>query len=140
MRTIKILFVLFLVTALFGCSGDDDTNFFYELVTIEEVELPEKLERGETYTIAVSYFRPSNCHSFSGFDYNGLGNERTVAIVNVVVNDGDCSAIERADLIEVSFDFLVGKEESYIFRFWQGRDDNGNNQFLTVELPVIEKS
>ncbi len=138
MRRIKIISVFLLLVAFTGCLDDDDgTNFFYELVTVEEVEIPQQFNRGETYTITVSYFRPSDCHSFAGFDYNRLSNERTVAVVNVVVDEGDCRDLDSANMVKQSFDFFVGSEDSYIFRFWQGKDDNGDSQFLIVEVPVV---
>ncbi|GAA4279398.1 hypothetical protein [Aquimarina mytili] len=138
MREIKIILAFFLVSTIFGCSGDDNTKFFYELVPIEEVMIPSEFNSNETYRITVSYYRPSDCHAFNGFDYDRLDNERTVAVVNVVVDRDNCRAIERLDLIDVSFDFLVGQEESYIFRFWQGKNENGDNQFLTIEVPVVQ--
>jgi len=138
MRTIDVILALFIGTTLVGCSGDDNTRFFYELVAVEEVMLPKAFERGEIYEIEVSYFRPTDCHSFSGLDFNRIGNERTVAIVNVIVDQEKCTPIERLDLIDVSFDFRVGQEESYIFRFWQGKNQNGDNQFLTIEIPVVQ--
>jgi len=137
MRRIKVSFVFFLVVIFVGCSTDDDTNFFYELVTAQETTLPDQFNRGETYTITVSYYRATNCHSFSGFDYTKLGNERTVSIVNLVVNEGDCKDLEKKNLTEASFDFFVGQEDSYVFRFWQGRNENGDNQFLIKEVPVL---
>ncbi|WP_438710554.1 hypothetical protein ACSTS3_17070 [Aquimarina muelleri] len=137
MRRIKIIFAFFLVTIFIGCSNDDETRFSYELVTVQKATLPDQFNRGETYTINVSYFRPTNCHSFSGFDYDRLGNERTVSIVNLVVNEGNCKEVEKKDLIEASFDFFVGQEDSYVFRFWQGRNENGDNQFLIIEVPVL---
>ncbi len=132
--------MIILSCCLTSCLDDDDAgiNFFYELVPIQEVDIPDQFTRGEDYEITVSYFRPSDCHSFSGFDYNRLSNERTVSIVNVVVNDRVCENLEETDLIEVSLNFLVGFEDSYIFRFWQGRNDQGENQFLTIEVPVVE--
>ena len=36
-----------------------------------------------------------------------------------------------------SINFIVGLEDSYVFRFWQGRDDQGENQFLIREIPVV---
>ncbi|GGX29892.1 hypothetical protein [Aquimarina muelleri] len=138
MRRIKIVFIFFLVTIFIGCSNDDDgTRFFYELVSVHEVTLPDQFNRGETYTISVSYYRPTDCHSFSGFDYNRLGNERTVSIVNLVIDEYNCKELEEKDLIEASFDFFVGQEDSYVFRFWQGRNENGDNQFLIIEVPVL---
>lgn len=141
MRKVKIILTFFLATIFSGCLNDDDNiPFFYDGVAIEEVTIPDQFTRGETYEITVSYFRPSTCHSFSGFDYDGFGNERTVAVINVVINDDTttCEDLQNTDLKEESFTFFVGGEDSYVFRFWQGRDDQGNNQFLTIEVPVME--
>ncbi len=140
MKNIKIVALFIFTICLSSCLNDDDAgiNFSYELVPIEEVSIPDQFIRGETYEITVSYFRPSDCHSFSGFDYDRLSNERTVSVVNVVVNDRICENLEQTDLVNVSFNFLVGFEDSYVFRFWQGRNDQGENQFLVMEIPVVE--
>ncbi len=140
MKRIKITITLFLVTLFFfGCSSDDDNqSFFYELVTIEQATLPDQFTRGQTYVVNVTYFRPSSCHSFVGFDYDRIANERTVAIVNLVVDQTNCTNLEETELIEESFNFIVGQENSYIFRFWQGKNNEGENQFLIIEVPVVE--
>ncbi len=142
MKKVKLTLAFFLVALFTGCLDDDDNiPFFYDAVAIEEVIIPDEFTRGETYKITVSYFRPSTCHSFSGFDYGGFGNERTVAVFNIVIDDDTtpCENLERTELVEASFTFFVGRENSYVFRFWQGRDDQGNNQFLTIEVPVVEE-
>ncbi|GAA4275052.1 hypothetical protein U6A24_16935 [Aquimarina gracilis] len=140
MKKVKIVLAFFLVAMLSCCLNDDDnTPFFYDAVAIEEVTIPDQFTRGETVEITVSYFRPSSCHSFSGFDYGGFGNERTVAVINVVIDNGTtCEDLSVTSLAQESFTFLVGQESSYVFRFWQGRDDQGNNKFLTIEVPVVE--
>ncbi|MDY8137172.1 hypothetical protein [Aquimarina sp. 2201CG5-10] len=140
MKEIKIFLIIAITFCFTGCSLDDDerTSFFYELVPIEAVNIPDEFERGRTYQITTSYFRPSTCHSFSGFDYDRLSNERTVSVVNVVFEDRPCDNLDQTDTIDVSFDFFVGNEDSYVFRFWQGRNDQGENQFLTIEVPVVQ--
>ncbi len=137
MRRVKIILVFFLVLIMPGCVDDDNTRFFFEAVKIEEVTIPDQFVRGETYEITVSYFRPSSCHAFSGFEYDGVGNERTVVAISVIIDNGTtCQDPDIIGLTEESFTFFVGNEDSYVFRFWQGRDDQGNNQFLTIEVPV----
>ncbi|WP_378180591.1 hypothetical protein [Aquimarina sp. SS2-1] len=140
MKKIQIIALIILTCCLSSCLNDDNDGiiFSYELVPIEEVDIPDQFIRGETYEITVSYFRPSDCHSFSGFDYDRLANERTVSVVNVVVNDRECEDLAQTDLIDASLNFLVGIEESYVFRFWQGRNDQGENQFLIREVPVVD--
>ncbi len=140
MRTIQLYLILSILTTFLGCSleEEEETNFLYELVTIEEATFPEEFIEGEVYTITVSYFRPTDCHSFYGFDYTQSDNERTVAVVNVVVDNNDCAMLEMTDSIDVSFDFLVGSEDLYIFKFWQGRNEEGENQYFSVEVPVLK--
>lgn len=133
--------MVILSISLTGCFNDDDlgTNFFYELVAIEEVVVPEQFISGETYEIKISYFRPSTCHSFNGFDYERISNERTVSIVNVVIESDTCEIIDKKELIDTSLDFYAGKEDSYVFRFWQGKNEQGENQFLILEVPVVKQ-
>ncbi|MBW1294076.1 hypothetical protein [Aquimarina litoralis] len=140
MKRIKIIALIILTSCLSSCLSDDDSgiSFSYELVPIEQIDIPEQFTRGQTYEITVSYFRPSDCHSFSGFDYDRVSNERTVSVVNVLVNDRECEDLAETDLIDASINFLVGFENSYVFRFWQGRDAQGENQFLVREIPVVD--
>jgi len=101
--------------------------------------LPDRFIRGETVEITVSYLRPSSCHSFSGFELEGTENERTVAIINVVIDDNTvCENLRESDLRSESFTFMVGLQNTYIFKFWQGKDAEGNNIFLTKEINVVE--
>lgn len=139
MKRILIITMVVLSICLTSCLNDDDgVRFSYELAPVEQVDIPDEFKRGETFKITVSYYRPSDCHSFSGFDYDILGNERTVSIVNVVLENEDCEDLKKTDLIDNSFNFIVGTENSYVFRFWQGRDDQGKNQYLRKEVPVVE--
>ena len=36
-----------------------------------------------------------------------------------------------------TFNFYVTSNGSYIFKFYQGEDTNGQDVFLTIEVPVI---
>ena len=135
----RIAFLLVLIVLGFSSCLDDNNDsipFYYELIPIEAVDIPSQFNSGETYTITTSYYRPSDCHSFSGYEYDRIGNERTVSVVNVVLDRVDCQDLEQLDLIDATFDFFVGNESSYTFRFWNGRNEQGENQFITVEVPV----
>lgn len=135
----KRLIVLVLVLVSFAsCSvGDDSVDFNLELLPIESVDIPNEFELGEVYPITVNYFRPSTCHSFREFYYLKENNERTVAVVNYEFLDNDCEVLED-ELVEATFNFIVTNNGSYIFKFWQGEDTNGENQYLTIEVPVID--
>lgn len=138
MNKLKIGILLFLTTLITGCELDDDgANFFYEFVPIQSVDIPDQFIRGEVVKITVFYQRPTDCHSFGGFDYQRDANQRTVAVVNIVVNNRPCNDLETEDPVEASFDFHVGLEESYVFRFWQGNNNQGDTEFLEIEVPVV---
>ena len=134
----KILAIVSLFFVLISCSVEDDTPNFYSVVLpVTEVEVPQEFVIGETYPIKVWYQRPSTCHAFNGFYYDKYLNERTVAVQNIVTEAGNCQSLED-ELVEASFDFYVTSNGSYIFKFWQGVDDNGEDIFLEIEVPVVD--
>jgi hypothetical protein len=42
------------------------------------------------------------------------------------------------ELVDATFNFIVTSNGTYIFKFWQGEDDNGNDLYYIVEVPVVE--
>ena len=38
--------------------------------------------------------------------------------------------------VETFFNFIVLYDEPYLFRFWAGKDENGNDEYLEIEVPV----
>lgn len=135
----QLISICLLTLVLTSCSlGDDSANKFYtEFLPIESVDMPQEFVMGETYEIGISYFRPSGCHIFYDFYYTSELNQRTVAVVNTVYQNVECQTFED-ELVEVSFNFLVTNNGTYVFRFWQGEDENGNDIYFVVEVPVIE--
>ncbi|WP_339895322.1 hypothetical protein [uncultured Algibacter sp.] len=135
----KKLLVICLTLILYAsCSIDDDsTSFSFEVLPVESVDIPDEFELGETYPITVSYLRPSTCHGFKEFYYLKENNERTVAPITYVFDNNDCETLED-NLVEATFNFIVTSNGSYIFKFWQGEDTDGESQYLIIEVPVIE--
>ncbi|GAA4890970.1 hypothetical protein GCM10023311_14090 [Flaviramulus aquimarinus] len=132
--------VLCLTLVLFSsCSlgNDDGTAFGFEVLPVEGVDIPNEFKLGETYPITVSYLRPTTCHGFKEFYYLKENNERTVAPITYVFNRNDCETLEE-ELVEASFNFKVTSNGSYIFKFWQGEDNDGGSQYLTIEVFVVE--
>jgi hypothetical protein len=134
----RIVVVCFIFMLLISCSLDDDaTGYSFEVLPVESVNIPNEFQLGEIYPITVSYFRPSTCHAFKEFYYLKENNEQTVAPITFVIDRNDCEIIED-ELVEASFNFKVTSYGSYIFKFWQGDDTNGEAQYLTIEVPVID--
>lgn len=134
----KLLLLCLTLILCASCSVDDDgTSFSFEILPVESVEIPEEFMLGEIYPITVSYLRPSTCHAFKEFYYLKDNNERTVAPITYVFEDNDCETLEDV-LIEATLNFKVTSNGSYIFKFWQGEGSDGESQYLTIEVPVVE--
>jgi len=137
----KILFLALIMSSMIfnSCVVDDnasDVQFSFELVPVDSVEMPLAFSLGSTYTISVIYKRPSTCHAFSNFEYvQQTGNVRTVAVVNFVTIGTDCETLEEEFKTE-TFGFNALSSEPYTFKFWQGRDDEGEDIYLVYEVPV----
>ncbi|MEM5565576.1 hypothetical protein WNY78_10695 [Psychroserpens sp. AS72] len=136
----KIFLLSFLITLLVSCTPDDSQlSFHTEVLPIESVTIPEEFQFGQVYEIGVTYFRPSGCHIFNNFYYDINDNERIVAVINTVYDDQPCDIYEQGENeVEVSFNFQVNSYETYTFKFFQGLDENDNDIYYIVEVPVVQ--
>lgn len=119
-----------------SCSLDNDSsNYSFEVLPVVSVDIPSEFTLGETYPITVTYLKPTTCHVFKEFYYSKNLNERTVAPVMIVYENDTCETLENVSE-DATFNFVVTSNGSYIFKFWQGEDANGDDQYLTIEVPV----
>jgi hypothetical protein len=132
----KILIFSLILVLSWSCSvPENDEDYSLEILPIESVDIPDSFTLGEVYPITVTYLRPSTCHLFKEFYYDKDSNTRTVAIIDYKFLKTDCEDLDN-ELTEATFNFQPTSLGSYIFKFWQGEDANGVNQFLTIEVPV----
>jgi hypothetical protein len=133
----KIIPLLTLFFILISCSSGDDTQYSFKLMPIESVDIPAEFTLGETYPITVHYTVPTSCYYFSSLYYDKDLNIRTIAIENAIAQRNNCQDLSAADGASTyTFNFYVTSNGSYIFKFYQGKDDQGNNIFLEYEVPV----
>lgn len=136
----RILFLVSLVFLLNSCSVDDDSiAYYYEILPVDSYEMPETFVFGETYPIKVYYKRPTTCHGFDGFYFKPELNTRTIGIQSIVVGQSDCVSIDESTPAQyATLNFSVAYHETYLFRFYKGQDENGEDIFEEVEVPVID--
>jgi uncharacterized membrane protein len=134
----KLLALSLALILCVSCSIDSDnnSNYSFEILPVESVDMPDEFVLGETYPITVSYLKTSSCQAFKEFYYVKNLNERTVAPIVYVFENNNCETLENV-LEQATFNFIVTSNGSYIFKFWQGEDTNGDDQYLTIEVPVI---
>jgi hypothetical protein len=134
----KIALFIVLITSFIGCSiNNDNTSYTYDVLPIDSYVVPTSFTLGQTYEIKLKYQNPSSCHIFQGIYYDKNLNTRTIAIQTAVKNNQTCST-EIPPLSEVSFNFEVTSNGSYIFKFYKGKDANGEDIFEDVEIPVVQ--
>ncbi len=136
MKKISLLLLMIGLLGLTGC-GDDDgsTGFQFVLLEVTEANFPEAFTVGETYSIEVTYQIPDACTFFETFDIIGTGQteRRVVAIASRFPEDACTLDIEERTS---TFQFEVFYDQLHVFHFFTGRDANGEDQFLTYEIPV----
>jgi hypothetical protein len=123
---------------LSGCDLEDDNSidFEYQVMPIESVDMANSFVKGSTYVISMTYTAPTGCYEFYNFSYQVEGHERTIAVVNTVYNDPTCEP--EPEQVEVNMDFMVTGDDVYVFKFFQGIDEEGQDLYYVVEVPVVE--
>tara|TARA_B110000503_G_scaffold138819_1_gene225757 strand:+ start:633 stop:1034 length:402 start_codon:yes stop_codon:yes gene_type:complete len=130
----KILLVVFTSIVLLSCSDNDVIDFEYTFVPIDEVTAPVSFTFGETDTLKLKYTLPNSCYHFNDVYYQYRDSTRIVAISAIKELDTYCTE----SLITAEFNLLVTarQEEDYLFKFWIGKDSDGENIFEEVIVPV----
>ncbi len=135
-RSYLILCAIILSITLGSCDlADDGENFHYVPVQITSVELPESFNLYDVYDIKVTMLRPDDCTIIDGFDIKRQAlTTRNVAAIGIVLERDDCKTLDQE--VEDSFKFEVIYDEPYLFRFYAGKDTDGEAQYIEVEVPV----
>lgn len=132
----RVLTVVLLTLTLVSCSldTDDDNNIVLVSLPIKSAEVPDSFTFGQKDTLKVFYDLPDNCHSFNSLYYQQQDTARVVAINALQNLNGTCTgtAVEK----EYEFEVTVSQEQDYLFKFWKGKDSNGDDIFDEVVVPV----
>lgn len=136
MRSIsKFLATLSLVFIVAGCELDSGENFHFVNLEVASATFPETFIRGNTHEIVVSYRRPDDCTFFEGFDVlTPDSNTRNVVAIGSVLTNDDCNTTD--DQVEATLYFTVLYDETYLFRFYSGRDSAEQPIYLEYEVEV----
>lgn len=136
-RSFLVLYAVLASFAFNSCDlNDDDVNFHFVPLQIVSADVPDSFVVNETYTITVTYIIPDGCTYFEGFDFAKpeLTTREVVVIGSQRTDQEACTAMAQER--ESTFDFIVVHDEAYLFKFWQGKDENGEQQYLEIEVPM----
>ena len=134
----KKILILLISLISFSCSSSDDSLESYpDPMPVESVDLPNEFISGETYNINITYLRPTTCHAFNDIIYQKNDNERIIHVFGTYfLSNGNCTELNAE--LEASFSFKETLAGTYILKFWQGEDDNGEDIYLTEEITVVD--
>ena len=135
----KHFITLFLFALLIvGCNDDDDNNYHdhhLEYIGVVSAELPDEFTYGLTHEIYITIELPNSCYFHYGqYDYFYEGTTRLIYPIVHIDDDVSCTQ----NITETTFSIPVHalQDEPYIFKFYQGEDANGEDMYLTIEVPV----
>lgn len=139
----KFNYVLILLVALgltvASCSDNDNDehDFHYEYINVTSADLPDEFVYGNTYRIEMTVELPNSCYYFyNQYDYFYEGTSRLIYPIAHVHDGEPCTLNIREAKLVIPVQAL--QRETYIFQFYQGQDENGQDTFLTIEVPVVD--
>lgn len=136
MKRIVTLFFALSIFVLSSCSvTDDEPDYYFIPLQVVSAELPQSFMLHETYEIKVTYILPNGCASFEGFDVTPIAQTtRNVVPIGSQFDDPDC--VDGGAEVEGSFNFVCLYSDTYLFRFWKGENESGEQEYLEFEVPV----
>lgn len=139
MKKVKYFLVMFIALSvtLSSCNDDGDYHDYHlEYIGVKDVELPDEFIYGSTYRIDITIDLPNSCYYFyNQYDYFYEGTSRLIYPIAHIDDGVPCTP----NITETTFSIPVKvlQSEPYIFKFYQGEDADGQDIFLTIEVPVI---
>lgn len=134
MKKFTLLLIGLLVFSACLNNDNDKLNYSFEYLPIDEAITPASFTFGQIDTITVKYSLPNGCYHFNQIYYETKDTTRIVAISAFVELDAPCTLaiIQEEKKIPVK----ASQKEDYVFKFYKGKDANGENIFEEVVVPV----
>lgn len=137
----RIILIFLFSVFLFSCSLDNDDVYSYyktELVPIDQIDFPDSFNYEAEYTIPFKYSLPNGCYYYDNLYYTTQGATRTIAIQVSVDASPDVVCTEAVVQEEDEFFLTVSQTEDYTFKIWKGVDDDGQDVYDEIIVPVLE--
>lgn len=131
----KLFFLLTLIVVISSCSVGDDSNRNFTLVPVYGVDVPAKFKLDSISNFKIRYKRQTDCQIFNGIYVAPTGNTLNIAVKIVELQESNCQA-DNESVYEIPFRFQPTVSGTYVFKFWNGKDPNGVDQYMNSEIIV----
>jgi hypothetical protein len=131
----KLVLLVLATIAFAACDmsvGDDNTQFV--LGPVQDVTMASSYKVDSISEIMVRYKRPDDAHIFQGFYYDAIGFNRVVAIQYARLNQSN-PAIDN-EVYEVPLRFKPTQPGTYVFKFWDGTNQDQTDHYFVAEAVV----
>lgn len=124
-----------IILSLFVLSCSEEAPLFeFSTLPIDEAKTPVSFTYKTSDTIVLKYTLPNACFSFNNVYYEYDRNSRIVGIN--VIKDLEKTCNQATIEKEIKLPIHVLQEEDYIFKFYKGKDANGDIIFEEITVPV----
>jgi hypothetical protein len=138
-NVLKFMSIFIMLVIFSGCNDDDQNNYHdyhLEYIGVIDAEVPDKFNYGSTYRIDVTIELPNSCYYYyDQYEYFYEGTSRLIYPIAHVDDGVACTPDIRTTTFSIPVQVL--QSEPYIFKFYQGEDADGQDIFLTIEVPVV---
>jgi hypothetical protein len=138
-NVLKFMSIFIMLIIFSGCNDDDEYNdhdYHLEYIGVIDADVPAEFNYGSTYRIDVTIELPNSCYYFyNQYEYFYEGTSRLIYPIAHIDDGVACTPDIRTTTFSIPVQAL--QTEPYIFKFYQGEDANGQDIFLTIEVPVV---
>jgi hypothetical protein len=138
-NVLKFMSIFIMLIIFSGCNDDDEYNdhdYHLEYIGVIDADVPVEFNYGSTYRIDVTIELPNSCYYFyNQYEYFYEGTSRLIYPIAHIDDGVACTPDIRTTTFSIPVQAL--QTEPYIFKFYQGEDANGQDIFLTIEVPVV---
>jgi len=135
MKKLVLLFVLAIASVSCDMGSDGESSTFV-LGPVQDVTMPNRFKVDSTSQIMVRYKRPDDAHIFQGFYYQAVSTTRTVCIQYARLDQASPAPDDQ--VYEVPLNFRPSQPGTYIFKFWDGTNQDATDHFYVAEAVVNE--
>jgi hypothetical protein len=134
----KLVLLLLMSVAFISCdiSSGAEENTTFVLGPVQDVTMASHYKVDSTSQIMVRYKRPNDAHIFQGFYYQSVESTRTVCIQYARLDEAS-PAVDN-EVYEVPLNFKPSHTGTYVFKFWDGTNQDATDHFFVAEAVVNE--
>ena len=129
----KLIILLFISALVFSCT-EEEPILELKVLPIKEAKTPVRLQYRNVDTLTLKYTLPNACYTFRNVYYERERNSRVIAINAVLDSEKICTQATIDEEIKIPIHVL--QEEDYTFKFFKGKDADGNSIFKEIIVPV----